>query len=82
MFFLNKGSIHLYFSTRDHFLLKFKLTQCSINFIDMATKKQDGRRGFNTYFQQGYQKNYYIVSFETNFTFKSDVIPAQPTKII
>ena len=34
-----------------------------MNFMDMVTKKQDGRRGFNAYFQQGYLKNNYIFSF-------------------
>ena len=36
---------------------------------------------FNTFSQQRYLKNYYIFSSETNFTFKSNVTPVQPTRI-
>ena len=39
-----------------------------MTFIDMMTKKQDGRRGFNAYSQQGYLTNYHIFRSETNFT--------------
>ena len=37
--------------------------------------------GVNTFSQQRYLKNYYIFSSETNFTFKSNVTPVQPTRI-
>ena len=42
-----------------------KLAQFSMIFIDMVTKKQDGRRGFNAYSQQGYLTNCYIFRSET-----------------
>ena len=81
MFFLNIGAIDLNFSTHNQFGLKFKFTQFSMNFVAMVTKKQDGRHGFNTFSQQRYLKNYYTFSSETNFTFKSNVKPMQPTRI-
>ena len=77
---LNIGAIDLNFSTHNQFGLKFKFTQFSMNLVAMVTKKQDGRHGFDTFSQQRY-KNYYIFSSETNFTFKSNVKPVQPTRI-
>ena len=38
-------------------------------------KKQDGRLGFNTYFQHNYITKYYIFSSENNFTLKCNVKP-------
>ena len=35
----------------------------------------------HTHIQQGYLKNQYIFRSETNFTFKCNVKPVQPTKI-
>ena len=53
-----------------------------MNLVAMVTKKkQDGRHGFDTFSQQRYLQNYYIFSSETNFTFKSNVKPVQPTRI-
>ena len=52
-----------------------------MTFIDMVTKKQDGRCGFNAFSQQGYLTNYYIFRSEINFTYKCNVKPVQPTRI-
>ena len=49
--------------------------------IDMMTKKQYDRREFHAYSQQGYLSKYYIFHSETNFTYKCNVNPVQPTKI-
>ena len=41
----------------------------------MVKKNQDGRRGFNTYFQHNYITKYYIFSSANNFTLKCNVKP-------
>ena len=74
------GAIHLYFSTHNQFSLRFKLTQFSMTFMDMVTKKY-GLSGCNVYFQQGYLKNYDVFRSETNFTCKCNVKPVQTTKV-
>ena len=52
-----------------------------MTFIDKVTQKQDGRRGGRAFSQQGYLTNYYIFRSETNFTYKCNIKPVQPTRI-
>ena len=70
-----EGVFLLHFSTCNNFWLEFKLTQFQMSLVAMVKKKQDGRCGFNTYFQHNYITKYYIFSSENNFTLKCNVKP-------
>ena len=70
--------IHLYLSTHNQFLLKFKFIKFSIKFVAMVAKKEDGCGEFNTYFQQRYLKTIIYLYLKP---FKCNVKPVQHTQM-